>query len=887
MIGKTLAHYEVIDQVGAGGMGTVFRARDTKLGRDVALKLLPEDFARDPERLARFRREAKVLASLNHANIASIHGLEEADGHVFLIMELAPGEDLAKRISKRGALPADEVIHLARQLAEGLEQAHERGVVHRDLKPANIMVGDDGSVKILDFGLARAYAGESAAEGTPENSPTITAAMTQAGTILGTAAYMSPEQARGREVDRRADIWAFGVILYEALTGIRLFEGESISDTLAGVLKTEPDFEALPDSTPVALRWLIERCLQKQPSSRLRDIGEARILLQSDLNRLPASSTSMPTASDTRQPRWVVPALLAAGLIGLVVGRLVTSYMSASPEPPALIHAALLPPDGHTIAYGDGGHLAIAPDGTRVAFVAMDSLGEGHLWVRRLDSSAAFELTGTEDATYPFWSPDGTKIGFFIDGSLRKIDAAGGVATTICDARTGRGGSWLADGRVLLATSFSAPISIVSAGGGKPTAVTALDSVATSHRWPHILPDGDHFLYTALGNSSELRWTSLSRPTEHKTLLENVYEGRYFDGTLLFGRDRALWSRPFDPETGNFEGEESLLMESIQTSRNFGGAAYTASAGGNLVYFGSTTQTSSKVGIFDLDGTALDEFEFEAANADDIDISSDGRYLLMSFLQDEGDAGKDLWIRDLVRGTLSRVTVDEHAEAPIWAPSQQELVYSIGTTLVIRSLVGARPILREVSASGYFIPHDWSEDGEFILATRSSAHGREIVVVPVDEEDEPWVLVSGDTVNTHPVFSHDGRWVAYMTIETGDPQIMLREFRTDGSTWQVSSSPSVMPRFGPKDEFIYYLNAVDRGIISTSMKVTPDGPEFGVETRVVDLPIRSEKSATQAWTLDATGKRVIALIDTARDRGKTGPPMALVVGWQRLISHGR
>jgi serine/threonine-protein kinase len=278
VIGQTLAHYEVLEKLGQGGMGAVYRARDTKLGREVALKLLPEDFANDPERLARFRREAKVLASLNHPNVASIHGLEESDGRVFLIMELAAGEDLAHRFA-RGPLSVDEIVGVARQMAEGLEQAHERGVVHRDLKPANVMMSDEGAIKILDFGLARAYAGESPAEGSMESSPTITAAMTQVGTILGTAAYMSPEQARGREVDRRADIWAFGVILYEGLTGTRLFEGESISDTLAGVLKTEPDFDALPDETPVALRWLIERCLQKQPSSRLRDIGEARILL--------------------------------------------------------------------------------------------------------------------------------------------------------------------------------------------------------------------------------------------------------------------------------------------------------------------------------------------------------------------------------------------------------------------------------------------------------------------------------------------------------------------------------------------------------------------------------------------------------------------------------
>ena len=309
MIHKTLSHYEILDLLGKGGMGEVYRAHDTKLGREVALKLLPTDIGSEPERLARFRREAKVLASLNHPNIAAIHGLEEDQGHVFLIMELVEGEDLSDRIA-RGAMPVEETLNVARQLAHGLDQAHERGVVHRDLKPANVKLGPDGAVKILDFGLARAYAGESAEEGELGASPTITAAMTQVGTILGTAAYMSPEQARGKEVDRRADIWAFGVLLYEMLTGAQLFAGETISDTLAGVLKTEPDLEELPGDTPVALRWLVERCLQKRPSKRLRDIGEARILLESDLDQLPASSMVGHGVVAVEKPRWVVPVLV-------------------------------------------------------------------------------------------------------------------------------------------------------------------------------------------------------------------------------------------------------------------------------------------------------------------------------------------------------------------------------------------------------------------------------------------------------------------------------------------------------------------------------------------------------------------------------------------------
>ncbi len=880
MIGQSLAHYQITDKLGQGGMGAVYRAHDAKLDRDVALKLLPDEFARDPERLARFRREAKVLASLNHSNIAAIHGLEEDQGKVFLIMELADGEDLAHRL-KRGAFTVDETLSVARQLAEGLEQAHERGVVHRDLKPANVMMSAEGAIKILDFGLARAYAGESAEEGELANSPTITAAMTLAGTILGTAAYMSPEQARGKEVDRRADIWAFGVMLHEMLTGQMLFEGETISDTLAGVLKTEPDLEALPPDTPVALRWLIERCLQKQPSARLRDIGEARILLQSDLDQLPASTMLGPGLVIEEKPRWLVPALVGVAIVALALGALGMRMLQPAPAPPPTIHASLLPPVHHSINLQNGGHLALSPDGQRLAFAAADSSGQEYLWVRRLDSGAAHQLTGTQGASYPFWSPDGEKIGFFTRGSLRKIDAAGGVAATVCNAEDGRGGSWTQNGRILFTPGPRRSLFIVSAGGGEPSAITRVDSTMWTHRWPEILPDDDHYLYTVRGDAGGIYWASLGDTNQTRLILPDVFEGRFASGRLLFGRDEALWARPFDPATGEFLGEETLLAESVRSSSNFVGVAYSVSSAGTLVYADGSASTDSRVGVYDLETGQNSDFVIDEGSAGDPSLSPDGRYLALAINPTEQDEGSDIWIRDLQRGTLSRLTTDEEVDDPVWAPSQDRIVYATGAGLVIRSTVGTRAVLREIPMSSDVIPHDWSRDGEQILYSLPSSQGRSIWIQPTDEGSEAWVLVTDDHFNVHPSFSPDGAWITYMSMETGDAQIYLREVSPDGGTWQVTSSTSFMPRFDEDGDRVLYLTG--GGLSEVTVEWTPQGPEFGAESMIMELPFRQGRDFRHHWCLSQDGKRLVAFIDPDRQELGGAEPLHLVVGWQNLL----
>ncbi len=884
MTERRLAHYEVLDLLGKGGMGEVHRARDTRLDREVALKLLPADFARDAERMARFRREARVLASLNHPSIAAIHGIEEDQGQVFLVLELAEGVDLERRIAE-GPLPIDDVVRIARQLAEGLEQAHERGVVHRDLKPANVKLAADGTVKILDFGLARAFAGESAAEGDPDHSPTVTAAMTQAGTILGTAAYMSPEQARGHAVDRRADIWAFGVIVYEMLTGGRLFAGETISDTLAEVLKTDPDLESLPAATPPALRWLVERCLQKRPARRLRDIGEARVLLEADLDAMPTTSSMIAApGAPGRRPRWLLPSAAAVMLLAAVAGHLAARLSAGPPPSGGAIQATVLPPPGHQILLDFGSHLAISPDGTRIAFAAVDTAGTRQLWVRRVDSPAAYVLTGTEEASYPFWSPNSQRIGFFASGKLRRIDATGGVATAICDAPSGRGGTWTEDDRIIFAFEVRDHLQMVPASGGAPVAVTRTDTLNLSHRWPVAMPGGERFIYfRGAGEDDQLRWRSVDSDADEKVLLENVERADYGDGHLFYGRDDALWARPFDPDRGEFLGPELLVAESVIIAENFGSGAYSVADDGRLVFAAGEGSVNSAFIVTDADGQVTDRFRVEEGWTDDPNLSPDGRHLAIAiFGADDDQPG--LWIRDLRRATLSRFTDAGLADDPVWGPDGDQLAYSLGQTgeMVVRSTRGARDALLTLDQYDDPLPHDWSRDGRLIAFSAIGA-SRDVWILPVDQPDAAFPLVTGETFDTHAAFSPDGRWIAYMAVVggSGDPRIFVQSIDPDGGSWQVSAGDGIQPRWWPDGSKILFVG--EHGIMSVPVTVTDDGLDFGTERLEFAVDILRSRSTTHQWDLSADGSVMVFQADRDQAQG-AATLLQLVVGWREMVA---
>ena len=629
--GARIGPYEVLALLGAGGMGEVYRARDTTLNRDVAIKVLPDLFASDAERLARFTREAQTLAALNHPNIAHIHGLEDNGGVRALVMELVEGEDLSQRVA-RGALPLDDALAIARQIAEALEAAHEQGIIHRDLKPANIKLRADGVVKVLDFGLAKALEPGSGIGdgGSPNlaNSPTITSpAMTMRGMILGTAAYMAPEQAKGKPVDKRADIWAFGCVLYEMLAGRRAFDGDDISTTLAAVLLKDPEWHALPASTPVALRRLLTRCLTKDPKARLRDIGEARVRIDELLGGAPDEAGApviTPARSGWRRGvPWAAAGALALGsmLIGAVVARRSAGDVTSTAVP---VTFAIAPPENTSFGGPAGGgtgsatQVAVSPDGRNIAFVA-GAQAAYRIYLRPVSSLAARAIPGTEGGTFPFWSPDSRFVGFFADGKLKKVPIAGGPAVVLCDAPFGRGGSWSRDNVILLAPGEIAnakgreALWRVSSAGGVPAVVTRVDpaNADTRHRWPHFLPDGRHFIYTEVfgapgtgAKPSNIRIGSLEPGEADVTLLQAESSAAYASGHVLFARDATLMALPFDPETRQPAGGAFPVAERVsQEGSRYVGAS--VSENGTLVYGSDDSLAVTELTWRDRTGRAL------------------------------------------------------------------------------------------------------------------------------------------------------------------------------------------------------------------------------------------------------------------------------------------
>jgi eukaryotic-like serine/threonine-protein kinase len=498
--GTHLGPYEILSAIGAGGMGEVYRAHDPKLGRDVAIKVLPEAFARDAERMARFQREARVLASLSHPNIATIYGLEDSGGTRALVMELVEGPTLADRI-KAGPIPVDEAVHIARQIADALEYAHERGIMHRDLKPANVKVTNDDAVKVLDFGLAKALDNDASSIDL-STSPTISRMATQQGVLLGTAAYMSPEQAKAKPVDRRADIWAFGCVLYEMLTGKQAFTGDTVTDTLASIIREEPDLTKLPSATLMRVRVLLQRCLQKDPKQRLRDIGDARISLDEVLAGVPDVLLVGAAQPAKRSHLRLISAL--TGFFALATVLLAYLNFNRRPADPTITKLSVLLPKNTTVPSDSAP--VISPDGSRLAFVARDSLGKSLLWVRPLDSLNAQPLAGTEEARQPFWSPNSRFLGFFSQNKLKKVDASDGLPQVLCDvADNTLGATWSRDGTILFQSTSREPLKVVSAAGGQPKPETALDdSHGEQGQWfPYFLPDGRHFLYLAMNTNRE------------------------------------------------------------------------------------------------------------------------------------------------------------------------------------------------------------------------------------------------------------------------------------------------------------------------------------------------------------------------------------------------
>jgi Tol biopolymer transport system component len=803
--GDKLDHYEVIEKIGAGGMGEVFRAKDTKLGRDVALKVLPPEFASDPDRLARFRREAKVLAQLHHPNIASIFGLEETPEGVFLVMELVEGEDLST-VMNQGPIPVDDAIDVAKQIAEGLEEAHENGIVHRDLKPANVKRTPDGRVKILDFGLAMALAGESSAEeDSISGMATLTAAMTQAGMILGTAAYMSPEQARGLPVDRRTDIWAFGVILFEMFTGKRLFEGATVTDTLASILKTDPDWDTLPDTLPHQVERVLRRCLTRNARQRLRDIGEARVRLEdpdaeSGVFTGPVRPIAMDESSRIRLLPWALLVVAVAALGYFALGRSGSGGGDTGP-----IQLAVPVPDGVEFQLDTSfpGLPTISPDGRHVVFGCVDEEGEVLLYVRALGSNQAVALDGTGDAQYPFWSPDSRFIAFYDrNEGLKKIPVGGGPGQTICPADNGKGGTWNEDGTIIFTSSFDTPLMRVAAVGGEPVPLTDLetDKGFDSHRHPFFLPDGRRFLYlarSAAGGESEIRLASLDGDST-RVVMKNITQAEYADGYLFYERNGVLLAHAFDPDAVAFTADPVPVASNLVVIDGAARSLYSLSKSGRMVYMrGNALTQDAGLSWISPAGNLIEEIP-ERDAFDSVVLSPDDRFIALTVL-DTRATFRDIWIYEIERGFRNRFTVDDTDEAdPLWTPDGRYLYFVAdpdGTPKVYRKAVsGIRPPELVFDLGEDVRIWDISADGKQLLySVTGEGTQHDLWVVELDGIEEPRLLVQTPALDGAARFSPDGKWISYWSMETGTGQIYLapwpelewtRRVSTTNGTWQ-------------------------------------------------------------------------------------------------------
>ena len=817
--GRRLGPYEIVSSIGAGGMGEVWRARDIRLNRDVAIKVLPAAFAQDKERVARFRREAQVVASLSHAHIAAIHGLEENDGTLALVLEFVDGEDLAQHLT-RGPLPVDEAIAVASQIAEGLEAAHEKGVVHRDLKPANIKITRDGVVKILDFGLAKAVEDDSGTTDTGlANSPTMARPMTSAGMILGTAAYMSPEQARGKAVDKRSDIWSFGVVLYEMLTGHRLFGGETVSDTLAAVLRQDVDLDRLPEATPPAVRRLLSRCLERNPTNRLHDIADARLELTSPIDPVAASSISVNSATfpSLRARRdgafWLGWGLAAGSLLLatlLAVAGRTRLREAAQGEQRLRLH--FMPPTGERLAVSDIGNLrafAVSPDGSQLVYV-VEKGATSELRRRPLNAAESTAIPATEGATCPFFSPDGKWIAFTAGAKLKKVALAGGTPVTLTDTPGFRGAVWSDDGSIYFVPDLYVPISRIPETGGVPQAVTKIRAAEgeLQHRWPDVLPGGKVLLYT-VGRGADWDEATIVAERldtgERKVLVKGGSSPRYLSsGDLVYARGGSIYAISFDPKTLETRGHEVEVARNVFLDPR-GLAHMDVSRTGLLVTSpADSIGGSSILSWIDREGRS-ERLPLPPLSYGFVSLSPRGDRVALSI-------GNGVSILDLARLSLNRLTLPRRAENPIWSRDGRRIYlgYEQGKSYQIFSKAADDSGMPQlvVPSDLQEDPFAFSADGTKLLSIRFTSNGqRELVIHEpgATKASSRSLFTSPNLDSVNAAFSPDARWVVYQSGDSGRPEIYVRPASGEDRKWQISVAGGTFPVWSPAGDEIFFL----------------------------------------------------------------------------------
>jgi serine/threonine protein kinase len=872
VVGARLGPYEVLSALGAGGMGEVYKARDTKLGREVALKILPEAFALDADRIARFKREAQVLASLNHPNIGAIYGFEDGDGVHALVLELVDGPTLADRISQ-GPVPLDEALTIATQIAEALEAAHEQGIIHRDLKPANIKVRDDGAVKVLDFGLARlAEPAAVAGTATMTQSPTITTpAMTAVGLILGTAAYMSPEQAKGRQADKRSDIWAFGCVLYEMLTGKRPFEGEDISETLAAVLRAEPDWTALSAATPEALRRLLRRCLAKDRRSRIADASIARIEIDEALTTSNVAPEQLRNVS--HRHIHLIWASIVTVLVMAAGGELIWALRPSSAPPEMRLEIATPPTTDVT-------SLAISPDGRKIVFSA-EVEGRSQLLLRSLDSGSTRPLVGTWLATRPFWSPDSRSIGFFADGKLKRLEIDGGSPQVLASAGLGMGGAWMPDSSILFVPNAAGtPILRLPASGGEPVPVTRLTSQQLSHRSPQLLPDGRHFTYYVAG-PPEVAGIYLGQlgDFEARRLVDAGAAVYAASGHLLFIRQGALYAQGFDLRRFDRVGTPHLVSEQVAIATT-GTAALSASAAGPIVYR-TGLAGQRQFAWFDRSGREIrhvgsPDGETPRAPA----MSPDGSRVALTRIT---TSNSDIWLLDTTKGLLTRFTADERGSYPIWSADGKQIAFS--STKGSDANIHIKPVTRVgtsdvlYSAPGFSNPTDWSRDGQFLLFRHADpGKTNDIWVLPMSGDRKAFPIVQTNFDERDGQFSPDGNWIAYQSDESGQFEVYVQKFPVSAGKERVSTNGGAQVRWRSDGKELFYI-ALDNRLMAAPIVFTADGANVDAGSPVPLFTTRIggavQGVARQQYVVSPDGQRF--LMNTVPE--ESAAPITILLNW--------
>lgn len=871
--GTRLGPYEIVSPAGAGGMGEVYRARDTRLDRTVAIKVLPSRLSKDPRLRQRFEREARAISSLSHPNICALYDIGHQDGVDFLVLEYLEGETLAQRVEK-GPLPAEQLLRVAIEVSDALEKAHRQGVAHRDLKPANIML-TKSCAKLLDFGLAKPVAIQ---PGSAVNAMvTQSRPLTTQGTIVGTFQYMAPEQVEGKNADARSDIFAFGAVLYEMATGKRAFEGKTTASVIAAILEREPPpLSQLAPMTPPALDRVVKTCLAKDPDERFQTAHDLKLQLQWVAEA--GSQAGVPAPVAVRRKNRERMAWMTAGIFVLLTALFAVGYMLRAPKPPQVVRSTISLPAKSNLA-GDAA-FAISPDGRRLAFVATTSDGKPQLWVRPLDSLSAQPLAGTDHATYPFWSADSRFIGFFAESKLKKIEASGGPVQTICDAEDGRGGVWSRDGVIVFAPGPFTGLFRINAAGGAPTQVTTPENSGTSHRWPSFMPDGDHvlfFSYSNGGKSNGIFVVSLASKVVKSIGNEDTNAVYAEPGYLLFVREGSLMAEPFDTRQLAVKGEAFPVAEQVQAFSVRRDAGFSISANGVLVYQGGTEQVKSQLTWFDRDGKELGKVG-EPADMNDPVLSPDATKAIGLMGGRHGNGTTNLWMYDTARGIATRFTFSSAIdESPVWSPDGKQVAFTsnrAGTfDLYVKPASGTGTEQKVLSGEGEKYGSAWSPDGRF-LAYDFRGNGTkkfDIWLLPLTGERKPRPFIETEGSDRSDSFSPDGRWFCYTSDESGRNEIYVVPFPGPGGKWQISSSGAVAAWWAANGAEIIYVTP-DLKLISVD--VNGKGTDFAVGA---SRPIFGGRSIgnTEGGSPTRDGKRLLL----AMHGQDTAAPLVLVTHW--------